>query len=111
MALERFIFPLINLVGPRVFVNHAKAAGRQATYDIRIRGGNHFHFVFDDGALMVEAPSSRSVDCHISADPVAFLLLAFDRQSQWAAIAKGKLMAWGRKPWLGFQFRNLIRHP
>jgi uncharacterized protein (TIGR03083 family) len=111
MALERFIFPLINFAGPRVFVNHAKAAGRKATYDIRIRGGNHFYFVFDDGALMVETPSSHSVDCHISADPVAFLLLAFDRQSQWAAIAKGKLMAWGRKPWLGFQFRNLIRHP
>ncbi|MCA1696534.1 MAG: hypothetical protein LC749_18430 [Actinobacteria bacterium] len=60
--------------------------------------------------LIVE-PSSRRVDCHISADPVAFLLVVWNRQSQWTAIAKGKLMAWGRKPWLGPQFRPLMRNP
>ncbi|MGH3946139.1 MAG: hypothetical protein ACRDSI_14000, partial [Pseudonocardiaceae bacterium] len=61
--------------------------------------------------LRVEEPSSRRVDCHISADPVAMLMVFWSRQSQWTAIAKGKLMAWGRKPWLGPQFRALMRNP
>jgi uncharacterized protein (TIGR03083 family) len=113
MVLGRFIVPVIQAAGPRVFVNGVKAAGLRATYGIRIRGGDSFLFLFDDGSLTVEAPSGlgRRVDCHISADPVAFLMVLWARQSQWSAIAKGKLMAWGRKPWLGLQLRGLIRNP
>lgn len=111
MALGRFVVPIIRMLDPRVFVNEAKAAGVQATYDLRIRGGDSFFFIFDDGSLTIEDPSSRNVDCHISADPRAFLPVCFARQSQWTAIAKGKLVAWGRKPWLGPQFRAMIRNP
>ncbi len=111
MALGRFIIPVLQQSGPRVYVNGTTAAGLRATYDIRVRGGERFFFIFEDGKLTVEEPSSRPVDCHISADPAAFLLVAFGRQSQWSAIAQGKLMAWGRKPWLGFQFKSLLRTP
>ncbi|MGH3989940.1 MAG: maleylpyruvate isomerase N-terminal domain-containing protein [Pseudonocardiaceae bacterium] len=111
MVLGRFNAPVAQALAPRAFVNGAKAAGVQATYDVRIRGGDSFYFIFDDGELRVEEPSSRRVDCHISADPVAMLMVFWSRQSQWTAIAKGKLMAWGRKPWLGPQFRALMRNP
>ena len=111
IALGQFIVPVLQAAGPRVFVNGAKAAGLQATYDIRIRGGDSFHFIFDDGELTIVEPSSRRVDCHISAEPVAFLKVVWNRQSQWTAIATGKLMAWGRKPWLGPQLRGLLRNP
>jgi hypothetical protein len=37
--------------------------------------------------------------------------VAWSRQSQWSAIAKGKLLAWGRKPWLGPRFKGLIWNP
>ncbi|MGH3886726.1 MAG: maleylpyruvate isomerase N-terminal domain-containing protein [Pseudonocardiaceae bacterium] len=111
IVLGRFIVPVLQAAGPGVFVNSAKAAGLQATYDVRIRGGDSFHFVFDEGALNVVEPSSRRVDCHISADPVALLMVVWNRQSQWTAIAQGKLLAWGRKPWLGPQLRGLIRNP
>jgi hypothetical protein len=83
----------------------------RATYDLRIRGGDSFHFLFDNGQLHIVEASSRKVDCHISADPVAFLMVVWNRQSQWSAIARGKLMSWGRKPWLGPQLRALIRNP
>ncbi|MGH3919740.1 MAG: SCP2 sterol-binding domain-containing protein [Pseudonocardiaceae bacterium] len=111
MVLGRFNAPIAQALAPRAFVNGAKAAGVQVTYDVRIRGGDSFYFIFDDGELRVEEPSSRRVDCHISADPVAMLMVFWSRQSQWTAIAKGKLMAWGRKPWLGPQFRALMRNP
>jgi uncharacterized protein (TIGR03083 family) len=111
MAAGRFLIPAIQALGPQALVNSAKAAGVRATYDIRIRRGDSFHFIFDDGSLEIAEPSSRRVDCHISADPVALLMVFWCRQSQWTAIATGKLMAWGRKPWLGPQFRGLIRNP
>lgn len=111
MVLGRFIVPVLQALDAHAMVNGAKAAGLQATYDVRIRGGDSFYFIFDDGTLEIVEPSSRRVDCHISADPVAFLMVVWARQSQWTAIGKGKLMAWGRKPWLGPQLRSLIRNP
>ncbi|MGH3897706.1 MAG: maleylpyruvate isomerase N-terminal domain-containing protein [Pseudonocardiaceae bacterium] len=111
MIFGRFLVPVIQALGPRAMVDAGQAAHRRASYDLRIRGGDRFHFVFDDGALSIGGPTPRKVDCHISADPAAFLMVAWGRQSQWAAIAKGKLMAWGRKPWLGPQFRTFIRNP
>jgi hypothetical protein len=45
------------------------------------------------------------------ADPAAFFMVFWQRQSQRNAIAKGQLIAWGRKPWLGLKFRSLIRNP
>lgn len=111
MVLGRFVFPVLQAAPPRMFVNAAKAAGVRATYDIRLRGGDRYYFVFNDGDFTVAEPSARRVDCHISADPVAMLLVFFARCSQWPAIATGKLMAWGRKPWLGFQLRSLLRNP
>jgi uncharacterized protein (TIGR03083 family) len=111
MVLSRFIIPVIQAVDSRALVDEARAAGLRATYDLRIRGADRFHFIFDDGALRVEEPSACRVDCHISADPVAFLLVVWGRQSQWTAIAKGRLMAWGRKPWLGPRLRSMLRNP
>jgi len=111
MVLGRFVVPVLQALDAHAMVNGAKAAGLQATYDVRIRGGDSFYFIFNDGTLEIVEPSSRRVDCHISADPVAFLMVVWARQSQWTAIGKGKLMAWGRKPWLGPQLRSLIRNP
>lgn len=111
LVLERFIVPVFQALDSRAMVDPERAAGLRATYDVRIRGGDRFYFVFDNGTLTIEDPSSRRVDCHISADPVALLMVAWARQSQWTAIGKGRLMAWGRKPWLGPRFRPLIRNP
>ncbi|MGH3777545.1 MAG: maleylpyruvate isomerase N-terminal domain-containing protein [Pseudonocardiaceae bacterium] len=111
MVVRQFFVPVLQTADPRVFVNREKAAGLQATYDVHLRGRDQLHFIFDDGSLRVEEPSSRRVDCHISADPAAFFMVFWARQSQWNAIAKGQLMAWGRKPWLGPRFRPLLRNP
>lgn len=111
MLMDRFFIPLIKGADPRALVNADTAAGLNATFDVRIRGGSRFLFVFDDRALRVKTPSARRVDCHLSADPVAFLLVFWKRRSQWQAIANGQLMAWGRKPWLAPRFRSFLATP
>jgi len=111
MALGRFVIRALQANPPKTFVNTKKAARVRATYDLRVRGGDSFHFTFDNSELTINNPTARTVDCHISADPTALLLVVFGRHSQWSAIAAGKLMAWGRKPWLGPQLRGLLRNP
>jgi uncharacterized protein (TIGR03083 family) len=94
-----------------LFVHRKNVRGVTASYEISMRGGPKQVFRFVDGRLTVEPPSSTPVDCRISADPVAFLLVGFGRVSQWPQIARGKIVAWGRKPWLGIKFRSLLRKP
>jgi hypothetical protein len=111
IVLEGFVFPIISALGPRAMLDQQRAAGVRATYDVRLRGAGRHIFAFDDGALAIRAPGSDKVDCHISADPASLLLVAWARKSQWVAIATGRLMAWGRKPWLGPRLRMLMRNP
>lgn len=111
MVLGSFFVPVFRSLDPRAMVDQERAKGVKATFDLRIRGAQRFFFAFDDGQLFVEDPSDRRVDCHISVDPAAFLLVAWGRCSQWPAIAKGQFLAWGRKPWLGPQLRSLMRNP
>jgi hypothetical protein len=112
MVVQQFFIPVIQTCEPGTFVNAEQAAvGLQASYQVHLRGDGRINFVFEDGSLRVEEPSARRVDCHILADPTAFFMVFWQRQSQWNAIAKGQLIAWGRKPWLGLKFRSLIRNP
>ena len=79
---------------------------------MRLRGDEQrLHFVFDDGQLRLDKPPRRRVDCYLSADPVAFLLVFWNRKSRRAAIAQGQLSAWGPKPWLAPRFRSLLLEP
>lgn len=93
-----------------LYVDPEAAAGVQAVYDIRVRGGQAFTVTADAGRVRVSGAGGR-VDCHISADPVALLLVAYGRQSQWGPIARGDLVAWGRRPWLALSFRDLFTNP
>lgn len=112
MVLTDFIVPIIRMMDPKTLVIEEKAGRLRACYDLRLRGSRSVHLVFRDGDLAAEEPSrDRPVDVHISADPVAFLLVLWDRQSQWKPISRGKMTAWGRKPWLAFALRSYLRNP
>ena len=110
LVLTGFLFPSLKSLG-RVMVDQEAAAGARAAFDVRLRGGGGVVLRFDGGDLSIEPSSSRPVDCHLSVDPAAFLLVAWGRTSQWPAIFKGQLLAWGRKPWLGLKLRSLLRNP
>ena len=93
------------------YVDEEAAAGFTGTFDLRLRGQWALHYVFRNGELTIEEPSDRKVDVHISADPVAFMLVGYGRISQWGPMGTGKLLAWGRKPWLALKFASLLRQP
>ncbi|HEY3239026.1 MAG TPA: maleylpyruvate isomerase N-terminal domain-containing protein [Acidimicrobiia bacterium] len=93
-------------------IDPGAAAGADLTCEIRLRdGGARFVVRIRDATVEIEGSDARRVDCHLSADPVAFALVAYGRVSQWDAIARGQLMAWGRKPWKALTFRQLFFNP
>lgn len=94
-----------------IYVNRPAAAGVRATFDIAVRGGPRFLLVVRDGTLTTEPYDGRRADCHISADPVAFLLVGYGRAAQAKLIATGKLVSWGRKPWLALSIKDLVLSP
>ncbi|MGH9148905.1 MAG: SCP2 sterol-binding domain-containing protein [Acidimicrobiales bacterium] len=111
LVIDGFLMPVFRALGPRDLVNQELAAGLRATYEIRVRGGGRHVLVFDDGALTVEPPSSRQVDCCISADPAALLLVVWGREHQARAIVERRLVVSGPKAWLGPRLRSLMRNP
>jgi uncharacterized protein (TIGR03083 family) len=95
------------------FVDRAAGAGVRASFDIRLRGkdGPRVCLAFDDGSVNVAFGSAESVDCHLSADPAAFLFLMYGRQRPLRPALTGKVIAWGRKPWLAFRMQSLVQQP
>jgi hypothetical protein len=110
LVLRGFMFPVLGALG-RAMVETKNAAGVKATYHVALRGGGEVYMRFDDGDLSVSDAAPGPVDCHLSVDPDAFLQVAWARTTQWPPILKGKLFAYGRKPWLGLKLRSLIRNP
>jgi uncharacterized protein (TIGR03083 family) len=108
LIMQGFVLPSLHVLG-RSMVVHEKAGN--ARFEVRLRGDGRVWMVFTDGNFSVETSRQGKVDCYLSVDPEAFLLVAWGRISQWPAIAKGQLLAWGRKPWLGMQLRAWLRNP
>lgn len=111
LAIMGFAFPALSVLDPRAPVDQRHAAGVRACFDIRVRRTGRAYLVFDDGAVTIEPPSSRQVDCHISAEPTTLFLLLWSRTSQWPAALSGRLRIWGRRPWLGIQLPRMLHNP
>ncbi len=102
--------PFLLTAMPRV-VNARAAAGHNACYELRLRGCPRFTVTFTDGEAAVTPQSPRHPDCVIMAEPVTFFLVALGRSNPKGAMARGKIWAWGRRPWRAPRFPALFTAP
>jgi hypothetical protein len=110
LAIAGAAVPIVTAPGPTGFIHPKRAQGFRARVDVRLRGHERFTFVFDDG-LTIENDTSQRVDAHVSADPVAMLLLMLGRVSPTRAILSGKITVWGRRPWRVRRMLTVLTHP
>jgi hypothetical protein len=90
-------------------VDPAKAAGFDARIAFRIRGGIEATLVFKNGVLQIEAADGQRVDCRLTVDPATYLLLSFNRIGSTIPTLQGKIVAWGRRPWLAVKMASLFK--
>ncbi|MFJ1706390.1 maleylpyruvate isomerase family mycothiol-dependent enzyme [Kitasatospora sp. NPDC088346] len=102
--------PFLRTAMPRV-VDARAAAGRHIRYAIGVRGGTLFGVTVDDGTVTVDQQAPRRPDCTIVTEPVTFFLMALGRRSPLQAVARGALLAWGRRPWLAPAFPAFFTAP
>ncbi|MFI1105473.1 maleylpyruvate isomerase family mycothiol-dependent enzyme [Streptomyces melanogenes] len=102
--------PFMLAAMPRV-VDADAARGCDARYTVRLWGGARFGVEFTEGAATVGARPQDRPDCTIHIEPVTFLLMALGRVEPRAAIARGRVLTWGRKPWLAPRFPTLFKAP
>lgn len=87
------------------------AAGHTATYDIRLRGDGARRWRFDAGRLDCSPDAETSVDCHLSGVPADLLLVMYGRVPPWRPALTGKVVAWGRRPWLALVLPGRFHNP
>lgn len=97
------LFPLI--------VDPERAKGHSAGYALDLGGGPVVTLRFTDGVIGLEPPGIGPVDVTICSDPVAFLMVADGRLSQYEAIALGRMSASGDRPELAVGFKDLFLNP
>lgn len=90
-------------------LDRERANGVRLAIDLRVRGMQPVVARIQDGILVVEDAHGQRVDCHISVDPVVYLLLAFNRIKPWKPMLRGQLVTWGRRPWRVNEFGSLLQ--
>ncbi|MDQ4145954.1 MAG: DinB family protein [Actinomycetota bacterium] len=102
--------PFMKAVIPRVF-DETKAGNMRATFEFRFTRDVRLWVTIDRGKAVVENERPRRISCHIGGSRVAMFLVLLGIRSQWPMIAQGKLLAWGRRPWLAFGVKRLFPNP
>lgn len=91
------------------FVNKEVVSGMSANFEVRVRGSVPIYFIVAGGEIEIQQEKVSPIHCHISADPVDYLLVGYGRKGQWGPLLMGKIFAWGRKPLLGLKFGQLFQ--
>jgi hypothetical protein len=104
------VVPAITAMMPRV-VREERTRDLDLTFAFHLRGDPGFAVRVVRGTARVEPLALRRPDCHLWFDPAVFLLVAYGRLTTWAAVARGGVVAYGRRPWLGFRFKSYFHDP
>jgi Mycothiol maleylpyruvate isomerase N-terminal domain len=78
-----------------------------ARIEFRIAGAAGFTLVLDHGRAAVE-PADGHCDCWISAQPVPYLLLAYNRIGRWRPLLRREVRSGGRRRWLAMRLPRYL---
>jgi Mycothiol maleylpyruvate isomerase N-terminal domain len=100
------VIPAMVALAPK-YLRPSRTKDLSISFELRMRAGCRYRMAIEKGSGVVTVAGEKA-DCVITADPVAFLLVGFDRVPQWRPVIRGKMWAGGRKPWLAAKFGTLL---
>jgi uncharacterized protein (TIGR03083 family) len=93
------------------FVKPDVAGNVAASWELNLRGAPPVYLLLRNGRLEVTDQAPGTIDCRVTADPVEYLLVGYGRKSKWGPILTGKIVAYGKKPWLSLTLSKLFQTP
>ncbi|HVA96691.1 MAG TPA: hypothetical protein VND99_03470 [Candidatus Acidoferrales bacterium] len=106
----RITIPFLKMIMLRVYDKKA-ALNLNASFVIDMRGIEKIVIICDAKGAKIENHIPKIVDCYISVDPLSFFLVTNGLVPQWKAFITGKLILWGKRPWLVFKLKTLFPSP
>jgi Mycothiol maleylpyruvate isomerase N-terminal domain len=89
-------------------VDARRAARLNMSCEIRVRSGFRAVVTVDDGHARTVFSGRPDVDCRLSVEPAAFLLLSYNRVGRLRPALTGKVVPWGRRPWLVLRLLSAV---
>lgn len=97
LAIAGAAVPIMS-ASPASWVRPGADPRARARVEFRLRGHERFVLELDRGLHVEAPPASHRADAYLSGDPAELLLVVLGRRSRLAAVARGKVIAWGRRP-------------
>jgi hypothetical protein len=111
LFFELFLVEVIHCGYGRLMDDAGPMPAHRIAVEFRSRYTVPFTLVLDGGRVSVEQPG-RDIDVHVSFDPPALSLMLFGaRISRPRALLTGKVVVWGRRPWLLPTFLRVVHLP
>jgi hypothetical protein len=94
-----------------LLLDRQRARALRARFELRIRGGGRFHLHIFDQTAWATPVSAESPDCVVCLTGSSALLIGLGRQRLLRAVASGRALAFGRRPWLGPRLGDMFLTP
>jgi hypothetical protein len=91
-------------------LDRSAAADEDIHLRLRLRHGVPFSIRIREGRVWSELAGDRP-DAHVWADPVAYLMVGYGRWGVLRPLVGGRLVVWGRRPWVVLTVPKLFAGP
>ncbi|RKT53646.1 maleylpyruvate isomerase N-terminal domain-containing protein [Saccharothrix australiensis] len=109
LAFDLFLVPLLGCDTDRLFGDDA-GQGRRVHVEFRSRHTTPVVLASGGGRVGAEPPG-REVDARVRFEPGALMLVVFRRKRLVPAVATGRIVASGRRPWAAVTYLRRMRTP
>jgi len=88
------------------YIRRDVAASRPCEFDIRVADVARARWSFGDHGLRITAADKGRYDVHVAARAKGLVLALYGRRSPISQVARGQVIAYGRKPFAPFRLRD-----
>jgi hypothetical protein len=92
-------------------VDGEAAKGVDATYELAVHGGPRVTARFRDATASIRPPDNSIAGCHLSGEPVTWLLALYGRVGWEELLRMGRVTVTAGDAALGAGFKRLLRNP
>lgn len=110
MAFEMFLVTLLSGDTGRL-LEHEPMSRSRIAIRFRSRYTTPVTLVAQDSRMGVEPPDRTAVDATLFFEPAALMLILFNRLGKVRSALTGRVVVWGRRPWLLPAFLRAVRFP